>query len=506
MTKTPITAGAAAAAGSGDAPGGEIAGDATGEAAVEQWRLVDEGWGRKAVDFATIAEPASIREYVAVHHLLGVGPGDRLLDVACGSGLALELAGLRGAVCAGIDASRRLLAVAQDRNPDADLRLGDMNALPWEDNCFDVVTSFRGIWATTPLALAEAYRVLTPGGRVAVTAWGHIKASEGAWVLSPLALATEEKVQNQAAMVTLGRPGAGEALLEELGFIAIERVPVPFVFEFADPDAYARALASSGPGFEAIQAIGEDAFREAAFETAQQKVREGLPLRASVDLVGYIAAKPSPSNASAAAPSDPVSQEPAGFLSAPPDTAEARKIMDDDVQGLGYVMNASRLWAHLPSALDGLSDLMAVTTRTGSLTFEQRAVLVTAMASTLGDSYCSMAWGKKLASASSPDVAAAVLGGASEGLGEAERALATWARQVVKDPNAITAGDVQVLRDAGFDDTQIFAITAYVAFRLAFSTVNDALGATPDVELGASIPDAVRSAISFGRPVVNPAD
>ena len=103
----------------------------------EQWRVVDEGWGRKAVEFATLSEPTNTREYVAMHHRLGVGAGDRLLDLACGAGLALELAALRGASCAGIDASPRLLAVAQDRSPEADLRVGDMNALPWDDASFE---------------------------------------------------------------------------------------------------------------------------------------------------------------------------------------------------------------------------------------------------------------------------------------------------------------------------------------------------------------------------------
>src|SRR5690348_2120806 len=109
----------------------------------QDWTIVDEGWGRKAVDFATLSEPGNCREYVAMHHRLGVADGDRLLDVACGSGLALDLAHLRGAVCAGIDASTRLVAVARDRLPDADIRVGDMHALPWPDASFDVVTSFR---------------------------------------------------------------------------------------------------------------------------------------------------------------------------------------------------------------------------------------------------------------------------------------------------------------------------------------------------------------------------
>ena len=54
------------------------------------WTIVDEGWGRKAADFATLTEPYNCREYVVVHHRLGVDEGDRLLDVAAGSGLALS--------------------------------------------------------------------------------------------------------------------------------------------------------------------------------------------------------------------------------------------------------------------------------------------------------------------------------------------------------------------------------------------------------------------------------
>ena len=144
---------------------------------------------------------------------------------------------------------------------------------------------------------------------------------------------------------------------------------------------------------------------------------------------------------------------------------------------------------------------MGEVTRAGSLTFAQRSVLVTAAASALGDSYCSLAWGKKLADAAGPDVAAAVIRGGDDGLDAPEQALARWARLVATDPNAIDADDVQALRDAGFDDPQIFAITAFVALRLAFSTVNDALGARPDGELGATTPEPVRAAVSFGRPV-----
>ena len=125
---------------------------------------------------------------------------------------------------------------------------------------------------------------------------------------------------------------------------------------------------------------------------------------------------------------------------------------------------------------------------------------MSAAASTLGDSYCSLAWGARLATEVGDDTAAAVLTGDDTGLDPTEQALARWARAVARDPNGTTAGDVQALRDAGFADDQIFGITAYVAARLAFSTVNDALGARPDAELVVAAPEVVRATVEWGRP------
>ena len=84
-------------------------------------------------------------------------------------------------------------------------------------------------------------------------------------------------------------------------------------------------------------------------------------------------------------------------------------------------------------------------------------------------------------------------------LSEQEKAMADWARKVARDPNATTPADVQALRDAGLDNDQIFAITAFVALRLAFSTINDSLGAQPDPELVESLPEQVVDAVTYGR-------
>ncbi len=464
---------------------------------MNDWTMVDEGWGRRSVEFATLSEPANCREYVALHQLLGVTKGERLLDIACGAGLAVELAALRGADCAGIDASERLVNIARDRSPTADLRVGDMHALSWDDDSFDVVTSFRGIWGTTPEALDEARRVLKPGGRLGITVWGHIKASPGAWALSPFLLASEPKVENQAAMVSLGRPGVGEALLLDKGFEDIARNEIPCVWEFSDPATYARALASTGPAYEAIQSVGEAEFLKVAEECARQQMRDGLPLRASIAIVGYTAKKPS------SRPSHPPALDDArqrvGFLEMPDVSDAARRIFDEDVEEHGFIMNASRLWSYAPEVHEGLFDLLGAVTRLGSLSVRQRGILIAAAASTLGDAYCSLAWGSRLADVSSAAFAGSVLCGMDDGLDDSEKALATWARQVVSDPNGATESNIQHLRSAGFSDAQIFAITAYVAGRLAFSTINDALGAQPDRELAESVPPEILDVVRYGR-------
>ena len=462
----------------------------------DAWRLVDEGWGRRAAEFASLSEPANSREYVAMHHRLGISDGDRVLDLACGSGLALELAALRGASVAGIDASERLIAVAQDRVPDGDVRVGDMHALPWEDHSFDVVTSFRGIWGTTPDALAEARRVLVPGGRLGFTVWGHIKKSPGAWALSPFRLASQPKVENQANMVALGRPGAGEELLSRYGFEDVSRMTVPFAWEFPDPETYARTLASLGPAYEAIQTVGEEEFVRWATEMAREHVRDGLPLRAEIDVVGYLARAPQQSTSTHVVGD----WKGAGFRGPAAVTPAARAYVKEDVEELGYVMNGSRVWAHLPAEVDALFELMGRAKSVASLSTRQRGILVTATASTMGDSYCSLAWGQKLSSAADPALAASVLAGTDADLTPAERALAAWARRVASDPNGTTESDLDGLRDAGYDDPQILAITLFISLRMAFSTVNDALGARPDRELLDAVPPQVRDAVTWGRP------
>jgi len=190
----------------------------------------------------------------------------------------------------------------------------------------------------------------------------------------------------------------------------------------------------------------------------------------------------------------------ASFLSDPAPSEAVDRMYATDLDTQGYVGHLTRLWGTAPEALYLFSQLLGLAGHQGGLTFDQRQLLITTVGSAIGDSYCSLAGGGKLAAASSSEVAAAVISGAIPALAPADAALVAWVRRMASDPNSTTQADVDGLRRLGFDDRQIFCVTLYAALRLAFATVNDTLGAAPDLELANRVPPAVLDGVSFGRP------
>jgi alkylhydroperoxidase family enzyme len=187
------------------------------------------------------------------------------------------------------------------------------------------------------------------------------------------------------------------------------------------------------------------------------------------------------------------------FLTEPPDSPAGRAAQEDDRQSEGFVMNATRLWCWRPDALESLYATRGVLTDSSSLSAADIAVLNAATASARENSYCSLAWGDRLAAQTSPEVAGDVLSNSLSRVDARTAALSTWARKVTLNPNSTTAADVDLLHDVGLDDRQIFEATFLIAWRVAFTTVNDALGAQPDGELAAGVPEAVRAAVTYGR-------
>ena len=140
------------------------------------------------------------------------GPGQRVLDIGCGSGNVALVAARRYCDVAGIDIAENLIERARARAAaeglQVDFRTGDAQALPFEDESFDLVTSVFGIMFAPdqPKAAAEALRVCRRGGRIALANWmpegfgidffgAHARhAPPPAGMPSPLDWGTEEGV------------------------------------------------------------------------------------------------------------------------------------------------------------------------------------------------------------------------------------------------------------------------------------------------------------------------
>ncbi|MCA1682652.1 MAG: class I SAM-dependent methyltransferase [Actinobacteria bacterium] len=142
-------------------------------------------WGTGSYETTAVElEPVARR----VVEMANLASGERVLDLACGTGNAALLAAKAGASVTGLDASERLVSVAAERGAAEHVHVrwqtGDLHALPFPDGSFELVISVFGvIFAQNPeQAISEIVRVLAPGGRALVTTWipaGGIDAAVG---------------------------------------------------------------------------------------------------------------------------------------------------------------------------------------------------------------------------------------------------------------------------------------------------------------------------------------
>ena len=225
-------------------------------------------------------EPYARSANDALFDRAGVGPGTRLLDIACGSGYAASVAAGRGAVVAGLDASEALIAIARARTPDADFRVGDMFDLPFGDGQFDVATSFNGIWKGCEDALREARRVVRPGGLVGFTFWGAPKRlGLMPYFATLVELSPPGHVDATLNQGETGRPGVAEQMLADAGLEFAGRGAAQVINEFPDLDLALRALAAAGPSWPALHHVGQDRFAEAMREALSPLYAGGLGVR-----------------------------------------------------------------------------------------------------------------------------------------------------------------------------------------------------------------------------------
>lgn len=178
--------------------------------------------------------PSLFQEWVEpVLDAAGVEAGERVLDVACGTGVLARGARRRvgeGGSVTGIDPDPGMLAVARRIEPSVDWRPGTAEALPFTDGSFDAVVSQFGMMFFTDRrgAVEEMLRVLDDGGRMAVAVW--------------------DSLENSPAYFR------EVALLEEMaGTAAADALRAPFVM--GDPDEAADLFKAAGVDAVEVETI-----------------------------------------------------------------------------------------------------------------------------------------------------------------------------------------------------------------------------------------------------------
>jgi len=222
-------------------------------------------WGARARDWAELQEPQCRPVFERALERAGVGPATRYLDAGCGAGLAAQIASCRGARVAAIDAAANLLAVARERVPGADLRDGDIEALPFDDDAFDVVTGFNAFqYAGNPdVALVEARRVTRPGGIVVVVTWGNPEGMEAASLVMALRPLLPPPPPGAPGPFALSDEATLRAFAARAGLGAFDMMDVDSPWHYPNLATALRALGSSGVSARAIEHSGEEALDRA---------------------------------------------------------------------------------------------------------------------------------------------------------------------------------------------------------------------------------------------------
>lgn len=191
----------------------------------------------------------------AVEAIIGAvdaGAGSSLLDVATGLGYVAAAAERRGARSLGVDFSLEMIAEAQKLFPGLSIRFGDAENLDFDDAAFDGVTCAFGMlhFARPGRAIAEAYRVLKPGGRYAFTVWSDPTKAK----LFGLIGGVMQKYADLTVKVPAG-PGAFMlsdplicmALMDAAGFAEVRAEELPCRYKASSPDAVLEFMQKCAP-------------------------------------------------------------------------------------------------------------------------------------------------------------------------------------------------------------------------------------------------------------------
>lgn len=221
-------------------------------------------WGARPADWA-LNEDQQTPTYEAAMERVPVRAGQAVLDVGCGAGAFLRLVLDRGAQAIGIDASEGLIELARERLPDADLRVGEMEALPYADDTFDLVTGFNSFFFADDIgaALQEAGRVAKPGAPVLIQVWGPHERNDLEAVKEIVRPFMPPRPAGAPPEPDYSRPGVLEEVATRAGLTPEQAFDTDWAYEYPDDETLRRALVAPA-GIAALVGAGrEDEVKDA---------------------------------------------------------------------------------------------------------------------------------------------------------------------------------------------------------------------------------------------------
>jgi SAM-dependent methyltransferase len=224
-----------------------------------QWGAL---WGSRPHAWAA-TEAQQVPTYEETLQRVGIARGDRVLDVGCGTGVFLRMCADLGAVVSGIDAAERLVALAGRRVPEAELHVGDMQALPYDDNSFDLVTGFTSFFFADDIvaALREAGRVARPGAPVVISVFGRPEQCD--LEAMKQAVAAFRPRSDDEPEQAYWRPGIVEELVPRAGLSLDGAFDLTWAYEYADDAALLDAMLAAGGAGAVARPEREPELREA---------------------------------------------------------------------------------------------------------------------------------------------------------------------------------------------------------------------------------------------------
>jgi SAM-dependent methyltransferase len=237
---------------------------ATHEGSAARWGPL---WGARPADWA-LSEDQQVPTYEAALARVDLTPGQRVLDVGCGVGAFLGLVTNRGARASGLDASEALVALARERVPQADVRIGEMQALPYQHDSFDLVTGFNSFFFADDFvaAVREAGRVAKPGARVVIQVWGPHHRNDLEAMKSIARPFFPPRPADAPPEPDYSKPGVLEDIATRAGLAPEQAFDSNWSFEFADDDAMVRALSAAAGLVLLVGPEREPQFRQALID------------------------------------------------------------------------------------------------------------------------------------------------------------------------------------------------------------------------------------------------